>query len=229
MKSCASSGPRGDRDFPPIATSDQARALLLLLNRLRLRRVHLLVGASYGGAVAQHLAALLGRRLRRLVLLSAAHRAGQFALGLRRIQCALLDLGGDGRTALAWARALALLSYRTPEGIERRFADGAGDVLAWFAHHGDAFAARFDAAAFRCLGASLDTHRIDPAAIRTPTTLLAVREDLLVPPSLLAEYAARAGGPSELIELSSPFGHDAFLKEDAAVAALLRAALEDRA
>ena len=75
-------------DFPAISTSDQARALLLLLNRLGVRRVHLLVGASYGGNVAQQLAALLGDRLRRLVLLSAAH---QPAIRSRPAPCAARD------------------------------------------------------------------------------------------------------------------------------------------
>ncbi|MDR3389506.1 MAG: alpha/beta fold hydrolase [Rudaea sp.] len=229
----ASTGPGsgtagGDRDFPAIATSDQARALLLLLNRLSVRRVHLLVGASYGGAVSQQLAALLGDRLRRLVLLSAAHRASQFGLALRHVQRAILDLGGNTREALALARSLAVLGYRTPQGIEARFSDGAGadGVLGWLAHHGDSFAQRFEPAAYRCLGASLDAHALDPASIRVPTTLLSVREDLLVPPSLLQEYAGRAGEACRLVEISSAFGHDAFLKEEAAVAALLSDSLK---
>jgi len=227
-----STGPHGDglhggRNFPAIAASDQARALLLLLNRLGVRQVHLIVGASYGGAVAQHLAALLGERLRGLVLLSAAHRPSQFAVALRHIQRSILELGGDAQAALALARSLAVLGYRTPEGVQARFADGdAGDVVGWLAHHGERFAQRFDAAAYRCLGASLDRHSIDPAAVKAPTLLLGVREDLLIPLSLLREYAARAGQKCRLVEISSVYGHDAFLKEEAVVGALLREALE---
>ena len=231
-----SSGPRGNSEFPAISTSDQARALLWLLNRLGVRRVQLVVGASYGGAVAQHLAALLGERLWRLVVLSAAHRSAQFALAFRHVQRAILDLGGDSPGALALARSLAVLGYRTPQGIEQRFAqadpaqpDPAADVVAWLKHHGERFVTRFDAAAYRVLSASLDAHHIDPAAIRVPTTLFAVREDLNVPPSLLHEFATGTGAPCELIEISSTFGHDAFLKEEAAVAALLGNALEDAA
>jgi homoserine O-acetyltransferase len=222
-----STGPQGAADFPAIAASDQARALLLLLNRLGVRHVHLIVGASYGGAVAQHLAALLGERLRRLVLLSAAHRSSQFALALRHVQRAILELGSDSHAALALARSLAVLGYRTPEGIETRFSDaGADDVVGWLAHHGERFSHRFDAAAYRCLGASLDGHAIDPATIAAPTVLLGVREDLLIPISLLREYAGRGGEKCRLLEISSSYGHDAFLKEEAAVGALLREALE---
>ena len=228
-----STGPRSSEgaDFPLVSTADQARALLQLLNRLGVRRVHLLVGASYGGNVAQQLAALLGDRLRRLVLLSAAHRPAQFGLALRHVQRAILDLGGDRAQALALARSLAVLGYRTPESLEQRFgaaqetapADG---VTGWIDHHGEAFVRRFDAEAYRCLGRSLDAHEVDPATISAPTTLFAVRDDLTVPVSLLREYAALAGAACELVEIDSVYGHDAFLKEEGAVAALLCAALE---
>jgi homoserine O-acetyltransferase len=198
------------------------------LNRLGVRRVHLLVGASYGGNVAQHLAALLGDRLRKLVLLSAAHRPAQFGLGLRHIQRAILDLGGETPEALALARSLAVLCYRTTEGVEQRFAndDSRDGVAGWLQHHGDTFTRRFDTAAYRCLGRSLDGHQIDPETIRAPTTVFAVREDLTVPLSLLHEYVERAGKNCQLVEISSVHGHDAFLKEEAEVSTILTAALE---
>ncbi|MEP6940964.1 MAG: alpha/beta fold hydrolase [Rudaea sp.] len=229
-----SSGPRtsGLKDFPVVSTADQARALLQLLNRLGVRRVHLLVGASYGGNVAQQLAALLGDRLRRLVLLSAAHKPAQFGLALRHVQRAILELGTDSTQALALARSLAVLGYRTPESLERRFggtqarAIDSDGVTGWIDHHGQSFVRRFDADAYRCLGRSLDTHEVDPATIRVPTTLFAVRDDLTVPVTLLREYAARASVACELVEIDSLYGHDAFLKEEAAVGALLARALE---
>ncbi len=221
----ASSSANTEDGLLTISTSDQARALLLLLNRFGVRQVHALIGASYGGSVAQHLAALLGPRVRRLVVLCAAHRSSQYALSVRHVQRAILDLGADSDAALELARALALLGYRTPEGIEQRFAKG--DVLGWLGHHGRSFARRFDTHAYRCLGASLDTHRIDPESIRVPTSLFNVREDLLVPSSLAHEFATRCGGGCELVEISSTYGHDAFLKEDVAVSELFRSALQE--
>jgi homoserine O-acetyltransferase len=237
----AGEGTGRGQEFPVVSTADQARAVLVLLNRLGVRRVHLLAGASYGGNVAQQLAALLGDRLRRLVLLSAAHRPAQFGLALRHIQRSILALGGESPQALALARELAVLCYRTTEGVEQRFGDDGGPsrpslasgalgllpgVTGWLQHHGEKFSTRFDSAAYRCLGHSLDGHYIDPATIRVPTTVFAVREDLTVPLSLLHDYVARAGGPCELVEISSAHGHDAFLKEAAAVSHLLSSALE---
>jgi homoserine O-acetyltransferase len=215
----ASSPARGAR----ISSADQARALLLLINRLGVRRVHLLVGASYGGAVAQHLAALLGGRLRHLALFCTAHRSSAFARAFRHVQRAILELGGDSQPALALARQLAILGYVTHAEIESRFGDSA-EVLPWLARHGARFAERFNADAYRCLGESLDSHRIDPAVIRVPTTLFGATEDQLVPPSLAHEFAALVTD-CRLVEISSRHGHDAFLKEEAAVAEVLRAAL----
>ena len=216
-----STGPQAGDAFPAVSTTDQARAILLLLNRTGTRHVHAIVGASYGGAVAQHLAALLGRRLGRLVILSAAHKPSQFALALRDIQRSILDLADDSAQALALVRALAIVGYRTPEGFEQRFAESDGAVE-WLAHHGRAFAERFNASSYRCLSASLDSHCIDPAAITVPTTVFSVAQDLLVPPSLSREFATACGGPCELVEITSDYGHDAFLKEEAIVGELLR-------
>ncbi|HST29087.1 MAG TPA: alpha/beta fold hydrolase [Rudaea sp.] len=215
----ASSPARGAR----VSSADQARALLLLINRLGVRRVHLLVGASYGGAVAQHLAALLGARLGRLVLLCAAHRSSAFARAVRHVQRAILELGEDSRPALALSRQLAILGYVTNAEIESRFGDSDA-VLTWLTHHGARFAERFNADAYRCLGESLDSHCIDPCVIHAPTTLFGVIEDQLVPPSLMRDFAQRAPH-CRLVEVSSPHGHDAFLKETDAVAVLLREAL----
>ena len=60
---------------------------------------------------------------------------------------------------------------------------------------------------------SIDLHRIDPARISVPVTLAGIAEDQLVPLDDMRELAAAIKGPSELIELHSQYGHDAFLKE----------------
>jgi homoserine acetyltransferase len=47
----ASSGPRNDQEFAPVESSDQANAMLLLLNHLGIAQVEAVVGASYGVAL----------------------------------------------------------------------------------------------------------------------------------------------------------------------------------
>ena len=89
-----------------------------------------------------------------------------------------------------------------------------------------AFAETFDADAFLCLSQAIDLHRVDPARVTTPTTLVAVDSDQLVPLEQVRELSRRLAGPVRLVELTSRYGHDAFFKEHEALTPILRAALE---
>ena len=226
----ASSGPRDDREFPPVDSIDQAHAILLLLNHLGIGRVEAVVGASYGACVGQCLASLLGHRLARLVAIGAAHRASPWALALRTLQRAGIESAATKqgrRDALIRARQLAVLGYRTPAELENRFgeSDPASGVLGWLVAHGERFASRFSAASFLCLSRSLDHHLCEPETIAAATTVVAINEDLLVPLALAREFVRRIGGHAELVRISSPFGHDAFLKEEGAIASILDSCL----
>jgi homoserine O-acetyltransferase len=94
----------------------------------------------------------------------------------------------------------------------------------------DAVAERFAAAIaperFLALSESIDLHRVDPAAVRTPATLVGVDSDSLVPLWQLRELRNRLGGPARLHEFGSRYGHDAFLKEVDAVSRIVAEALE---
>jgi homoserine O-acetyltransferase/O-succinyltransferase len=80
---------------------------------------------------------------------------------------------------------------------------------------GQAYADSYVPEAFVCLSESIDLHRVEPARISVPTTLVAVCEDQLVPLADMQSLHQRLGGPKELVEMSSLYGHDAFLKEAA--------------
>ncbi|HET9031811.1 MAG TPA: alpha/beta fold hydrolase [Dokdonella sp.] len=227
----ASSGPRNDEDFVPIDSLDQAHAILQLLNHLGLAQIDAVIGASYGGCVGQHLASLLGNRLGRLIVIGAAHRASPWALALRTLQRAGVESARtpeDRRCALARARQLAVLGYRTPAELEDRFGecDPTIGVLGWLAAHGDRFVSRFSAASFLCLSRSLDHHQSEPETIRATTTVVAIAEDLLVPLSLANELVRRIGRDAGLATISSPYGHDAFIKEEARISSIIQSSLD---
>lgn len=226
----ASSGPvAGAATFPAIDSVDQASAILAVLNHFGIARIALAIGASYGGCVVQHLARLAGERIGRAVVISAAHRAGAWAQGLRALQRALVAEAAPERqqAALAQARQLAMLSYRTPRELEARFGEAEPErgIHGWLDAHGERFAARFPAQAFLTLSASLDAHRCRPEAIAVPVTLVGVRDDLLVPVQSLRAFADRLGAACTLVEFDSIYGHDAFLKEDETIAGIFRQAL----
>ena len=86
--------------------------------------------------------------------------------------------------------------------------------------HGERHCRRMSAAAYRRLSESIDLHRIDPATVGVPLTLVAVDQDALVPAADIEAFAAAAPNASHRL-IHSRFGHDAFLKEEAQVAAII--------
>ncbi|MBK7146921.1 MAG: alpha/beta fold hydrolase [Xanthomonadales bacterium] len=105
-----------------IDPDDQAQALVALLEHLQVRHVAACIGASYGAMVGLHLAKRLGARLGHLVVLNAAHRPHPFASAWRAIQRRIVRLrAGNDAEAVALARQLAVLSYRTPAEFGTRF------------------------------------------------------------------------------------------------------------
>jgi homoserine O-acetyltransferase len=219
-----------------IDTADQADAICAVLDALALRRVALFVGCSYGAMVALQFAALHGDRVDRVLAISGCDRAHPYSSAARALQRRAVALGSlqcDSAAGLALARELAMLTYRTPEEFSSRF--GAAPTLTqgrvrcaaedYLDHCGQRFAGTFSPTGFVRLSESLDLHDVAAEDIHVPVTVVTVEEDRLVPRADAARLAARLGDNGELHVLRSPYGHDAFLKEPAAVSALLRDAL----
>ncbi len=227
-----SAGPSADPTvgdpFPDVTPLDQANALACLLDQIGEARVHAFVGASYGGMVGLAFAARHPSRARKLVVIGAADRPDPLATAWRSVQRGIVALGsrsGAPTEALALARALAMATYRGRDELAARFAGAPAEVERYLLARGASFAASFDPAAYLVLSRSIDLHRVDPAAVAVPTTLVAFDSDQLVPLAQARALAAALGGGCELVELTSPFGHDAFLKETGALAPILQRAV----
>jgi len=140
---------------------------------------------------------------------------------------------GDGPEGLRLARALAMATYRSSQEFADRFSgppkvvDGRFQfpVESYLLSRGDAYAASYIPEAFVCLSESIDAHQVDATQIRVPVTLVAVREDQIVPLADMQSLKARLGDSATLIELSSLYGHDAFLKEIEALTRVFESAL----
>lgn len=220
----------------PIDTADQADAIAALLDELGIATLAAFVGYSYGALAGLQLAVRHPARLQRLVAVSGAHRAHPYAAAWRALQRRAVALGGlqcDDAQGLCLARQFAMLSYRTQEEFAERF-DAAPEIINgrvrvaaedYLDSAGARFAARTPVAAWLRLSESIDLHRVDPARVTVPTTVVAVEGDRLVPLADSVALVEGLGAPGRLRILRSPFGHDAFLKESARVDAILRAAL----
>lgn len=221
----ASTGPRpGQTNFPSISAYDQAEILRQLLEHLQVQKVAAIIGASYGGMVALAFAERSPEQIEHAVVISAADRTHPMSTAWRSVQRAMVRYAmkqGDAPEGLRLARALAMSTYRSPEEFVRRFSgpavriDGRYQfpVESYLLARGDAYAATYVAEAFVCLSESIDLHQVDPASIRAPVTLVGILEDQLVPIGDMRRLNEQLAGPSRLVELSSLYGHDAFLKE----------------
>jgi homoserine O-acetyltransferase len=69
---------------------------------------------------------------------------------------------------------------------------------------------------------------VAPDDIHVGGTFVSFDTDTLVPTLSVRELVKRLGAPARHVEVATEFGHDAFLKEAATVAQILRDALDDR-
>jgi homoserine O-acetyltransferase len=221
---------------PPVTTEDQAIALAAALDHAGIDKLKALVGASYGGMVALAFGALFPARVDRLVVIGAAHESDPMATALRHLQRRVVELGtsvGRERDALSIARGIAMTSYLTPRYFEERVgAEGSLDAatledrIGRYLHsRGEHFADSWTSERYNSLSLSLDLHNVRPEDITVPTTVIAVSSDRLVPVAQSRELARRLGGRSQLIELDSVFGHDAFLGDWSRIGSLIEALL----
>jgi homoserine O-acetyltransferase len=144
---------------------------------------------------------------------------------------------GKSAQGLELARALAMATYRSPEEFSARFAGAARrdaeghfvlPVEEYLFARGAEYAQRYRPDSFVCLSESIDLHRVDTARIFAPVTAIAVKEDQLVPLGDMRAMVARLPN-AELHEISSVYGHDAFLKENRRLAPIFAHVLNDTA
>jgi homoserine O-acetyltransferase/O-succinyltransferase len=237
----ADGGRRSDgRPARIVTTHDQAAAIAALLDQLGVERVRAIVGASYGGMVALAFAERSAERVEQLVVIGAAHESHPMSTGLRSLQRRIVELGlehGAAGEALAIARGIGMTTYRTAREFGQRFdntptmlgdADVSFEVERYLSNRGADFAASFRPERFLALSLSMDLHRVDPAAVHVPATLVAADGDTLVPEEQMRALSKRLAVPGQLVHLPTIFGHDAFLKEPAKVGRILSSVLSHR-
>ena len=232
-------GGSGDSTGPQPAVSissyDQSEALVRLLDHLGVKSLAAIAGGSYGGMVGLAFAERFPERVGHVITIGAADRSHPLATAWRSVQRHIVGFAaacGQPQEGLRLARALAMTTYRSPEELAARFSgavarDGERFVFPieeYLFARGSEYAQRYRAESFLCLSESIDLHRVDATRVFVPTTVVAIREDQLVPLADLRALAARLPR-GRLHEISSIYGHDAFLKESQQLRGIFRAAL----
>ncbi len=218
-----STAPAPGESFPTVSSYDQAELLSRLMTHLDVGSLHAIAGGSYGGMVALAFGERYPERVGHLLIIGASDRAHPLATGWRSVQRRMVRFAlecGRGTEGLELARALAMTTYRSAEEFAARFngepqfepAGARFPIEGYLFARGGEYARRYRAESFLCLSESIDLHRVAAERIFVPATVVAVREDQLVPLADVRGMTARLRVAS-LHVISSIFGHDAFLKE----------------
>jgi homoserine O-acetyltransferase len=231
-----STGPAAAEVFPSISSYDQADALARVLDHLGIKSLRAIAGGSYGGMVALAFGERHPERVGHLLIIGASDRAHPMATAWRSVQRQIVRFAvdcGRPKDGLQLARALAMSTYRSSEEFSARFngapvLDGERFVFpveSYLFSRGGDYASRYRPESFLCLSESIDLHRVEAGRVFVPTTAVAVREDQLVPLADMRAMVARLP-VARLHELSSIYGHDAFLKETEQLRRIFALALE---
>jgi homoserine O-acetyltransferase len=235
-------------DFPVVTIHDMVHAQARLLDHLGIDRLHAVVGGSIGGMQALAWATLYPARVSRCVVVGACPvNAMGLALGHLQRQAIRLDPVGG----LALARGMAMLTYKSPELFDQRFArkpdrsgdhplashDGRFDIGGYLDYQGRIFLARFDPYSYLVVSRAMDLFELGAtpeeearalANVRARVVLVGIRSDWLFPPGdvrSLAERLVAAGAEARYVELDSAHGHDGFLADAADLIPLISPAL----
>ncbi len=195
------------------------------------------VVAATGTLTAQAIA--FGEVQRQAIMADPRWRGGEYQPGQ----------GPDA--GLAIARMLAMITYQSEEAMEMRFARRPArcknttspsgyaafgdpfDVESYLYHQGEKLVRRFDANSYLYISRAMDLYDVSAghpsleAALQRITSqalFIGIRSDFLFPAARvrqLAEQVSQLGGRASYVELDSPHGHDAFLKEWEQMAAAL--------
>ncbi len=138
---------------------------------------------------------------------------------------------------LTIARMLGMVTYHSKESMEMRFGRNPAtrpsilpsfgptfDVEGYLHYHGAALVRRFDANSYLYLTRAMDLYDVARDGgeeawldrVTAPMLLVGIRSDWLFPPEPIRALADRLtvrGKDASFVELDSPHGHDAFLKE----------------
>ncbi|MEL6869483.1 MAG: homoserine O-acetyltransferase [Pseudomonadota bacterium] len=230
-----------------ITVRDMVQLQKRLLDHLGVTRVQLAIGPSLGGMQVLEWAASFPQFVNRIapIGVSAIHSA--WCIGVSSAQRAAIKAdpnwqGGQYDDAhrpaagLAAARMMAMVTYRSWENFESRFAgpthaSGEHAVSSYLDYQGAKLHERFDAASYVCLTQAMDSHDVGRgreggtagvlSRMQCPALVVSVSSDVLYPPREQRWLAEQLPNATYSV-LDSEHGHDGFLIDTQALFAQIR-------
>lgn len=221
--------------FPLVTIRDIVQGLEAVRLHLGIDQVAVLIGASVGGQQVLEWALQVPRVFQRIIPIATNVKHSPFGIAYNESQRLALEadasfraqLSPEGGTAgLIAARSIGMLSYRTYRGYELTQSENTNRLegfkaASYQAYQGLKLSKRFNAYSYWYLSKAMDSHNISRnrkgsaellKELEIPALVVGIDSDALFPLSeqqFIAEHLPQ----SELVTLSSDFGHDGFLVE----------------
>ncbi|MCU1288614.1 MAG: homoserine O-acetyltransferase [Acidobacteria bacterium] len=241
---------KNDSEFPLVTVADIVRAQKQVLDRLGIEKLKAVVGGSVGGMCALRFATDFPEATEKSIVIGACELSAMgLALNhLQRWAIRLEENGNGGNDGVSLARALAMLSYKSADLFDEKFArrpdrsgenpfekiDARFDIAGYLDYQGEVFRKRFDSGTYKTITKAMDLFEIrsnydsEEAALRrikAQIYLIGISTDWLFPAKdvrALAGKMRRNGVDVNYIEMISPDGHDAFLSDTAQTSKILK-------
>lgn len=221
--------------FPQITIRDIANAHAVLKEHLGLEHIHVLIGGSQGGQIAQEIVLQNPETVEQLVLIATNSQHSPWGIAFNESQRLAIkadrtyfsNTNEGGEKGLQAARSIALLSYRNYHTYKATQSDiqpqvGNNAASSYQRYQGEKLVKRFNAYSYVRLSEAMDSHHVARercfsvetalSEIEAKTLIIGVSSDILFPiqeQKLLAKYIKKA----TYEEIDSLYGHDGFLLE----------------
>lgn len=241
--SCYGSTEPRSSSFPLVTIRDQVRALIMLREHLGISTIACLIGGSMGGQHALEWTLVEPDVIERVIPIATNAKQSAWAVAFNTAQRLAIaadptfytNAPGGGSAGLIAARAVGMLSYRTP--ILYNVRQAADDqrlknfpVETYLYYQGAKLQQRFTAYSYYALTRSMDSHDVGRGrgstgealrSIRAKALVVGVDSDMLFPETE-QHYIADMIAGATYRRLISVSGHDAFLIQQKALGGIIQ-------
>lgn len=236
-----------DLEFPEFTVRDVVKAHLLLAEALHIDNIKVAIGGSFGGSQALEFAYSFSGKIKNLILIASAALESAWGIAIHESQRLAIEADttfgqpGGGKNGLKAARAIGMLTYRTPTSfIENQtdYDDRSNNFKAasYIQYQGGKLVNRFDALAYYYLTKCIDSHNIGRqrggllkalSSVTSRTLVIGINTDQLLP-TRLQKFLANNLPNATYCEIESDYGHDGFLVEAKKLSAIIHKFIVDR-
>jgi homoserine O-acetyltransferase/O-succinyltransferase len=235
-------GQRYLSNFPNITIRDQVKAHELLRQHLGIESIALGIGGSTGGQQILEWACQQDI-FEKIFIIATSAQSSPWGKAIRAAQRMAIEADpsffstsvNGGKKGMEAARAMALLSYRTPETFNAAQKDNDESTDNYKAesyqrYQGIKLSQRFDARSYYSLGKAMDSHNLARgrksledalAQIKAKTLVIGIQSDILFPINE-QQFIANNIPNAQFESIESDYGHDGFLIETQKISKILK-------